>query len=105
MVHIQGEDVLFAVVVLQLQGGKNLQDLPGDGHVVILGHVFDELLGDGGAALDISAGEHAQEARGGAPPVHPLVVPEALVLNGHEGVDEVLRDILILYQLRVFLAD
>ena len=49
-------------------------------------------------------GEHIDQARGGALPVHAVVGPEPLVLNGHEGVDQVLGDVGVLHQLPVLVA-
>ena len=63
-------------------------NLPLDGDIVVLGQVFDELLGDGGAALDILTSEHVEDGRSGAFPVHTVVLPEPPVLNGHGGVDQ-----------------
>ena len=81
----------------QTQGPENLQNLPLDRHLLLGGQVLDELLGDGGAALDVTTGKHGQHASGCADPVHAVVLPEAVVLNGDGGVDEVLGNVLILH--------
>ena len=101
-VHLQ--DLFLAVVALELQGAEDLQDLPLHRHVVVLGHVLDELLGDGGAAVGVlHPQEHVEEGAARPPPVHALVLPEALVLDGHQGVDQVLRDLLIVHLYTVLL--
>ncbi len=102
IVQVGLQNLLFLIVVFQLQGGENLQNLSGDGDVVVFREIFNQLLGDGGAALDVVPGKHIDEAGSRALPVHPLVGPEALVLDGHNGVDQVLRDVLIGHNLPVF---
>ena len=84
-----------------IQGAEDLGDLSLDGGLIIIGQVFNELLGDGGAALDIAAGKHAHHRLGGTPPVHAVVLPEPAVLDGHGGVLEVLGHILIVHPLGV----
>ena len=96
-VEVPGDGVLFRVVLGEAQGTDDLGDLALDGGLVIAGEVFDELLGDGGAAGDVPAGEHVQHGLGRALPVHAGVGPEPLVLDGHGGVDEILGDVVIVH--------
>ena len=96
-VEVPGDGVLFRVVLGEAQGTDDLGDLALDGGLVIAGEVFDELLGDGGAAGDVPAGEHVQHGLGRALPVHAGVGPEPLVLDGHGGVDQILGDVVIVH--------
>ena len=105
LVQVEFQDLVLVVLLFRLQGGEDLQDLASDGHVVVLGIVLDGLLGDGGGAEGVPHGqEHIHERAGGAVPVHPVVVPEPLVLDGDEGVDQILRDLLVLHVLPVLVA-
>ena len=89
-------------MVLHVEGGEDLADLAGDRHIVILGEVLDKLLGEGGAAEGVAhAQEHVDKGAGGAVPVHPVMIPEAVVLNGHHRVDQILWNILIVHPLLV----
>ena len=65
IVEVPLQNLLLGVSLVKAQGGKDLQNLPFYRHIVVLGGILDELLGDGGAALNIAAGEHEQ---------HPLRV-------------------------------
>ena len=103
----QGDDVevelqndILIILGVHIQRPEDLGDLTLDGGLVVIGQVFDELLGDGGAALDVSAGEHAEHRLGGAPPVHAVVGPEPPVLNGHGGVFQILGHVLVVHPLR-----
>ena len=108
----QGDDVqvvqqngVLAVGLVHIQGGEDLLDLSGHRHLVLLGEVFDGLLGDGGAALDVAAGEHAHHRLGGAPPVHAVVGVEPAVLDGHRRVLQILGDLLKIHPLRAGVAE
>ena len=103
-VEIHGDDILLAGGLLKLQSPEDLPELPLDGHLRVLGDVAQQLLGDGGAAPGAAAGEGGLDGAGGAPPVHALVLPEAVVLNGHQGLDEVVREVLVLDELPVAAA-
>ena len=108
----QGDDVqvvqqngVLAIGLVHIQGGEDLLDLSGHRHLVLLGEVFDGLLGDGGAALDIPAGEHAHHRLGSAPPVHAVVGVEPAVLDGHRRVLQILGDLLKIHPLRAGVAE
>ena len=96
-IQVVGDGVLLGVVPVELQRLEDLGDLALDGDVVLLGEVLDELLGDGGAALDVLPGEHVQDGGRRALPVHAVVLQEALVLDGDGGFDEILRDLVIVH--------
>ena len=93
IIEVSLQDFLFGVVFLKLQGPENLHDLSLDGYLIVIGHIFNELLGDGGAPLNVTAGEHQQDSFCGTNPVHSVVVIESLVLDGYGGVLQVLRDL------------
>ena len=102
----QGDDIqipqqrgVLVIVPVKLQRTEDLRHLPLHRGLIVLRQVLDELLGDGGAALDVSAGEHTEHRLGGAPPVHPVVLQEAPVLNGDRRIFQILRDLLILHPL------
>ena len=102
IVEVPLQNLLLGVSLVKVQGGKDLQNLPFYRHIVVLGGILDELLGDGGAALNIAAGEHEQHPLEGTLPVDAVVLPERLVLDGHGGVDQIIWDLLKVDQLAVF---
>ena len=104
LVEVVGEDILLAVFCVKVQGPEDLPQLALDGDFLFFGDVAHHLLGDGGTALGIPPGGAVEGGPGGAVPVHALVGPEAVVLNGHHGVHQVLGQVLIFNQLPVALA-
>ena len=101
-VEVGLQNLLFAVVLFELERGENLLDLSFRGDLVVAGQVFDDLLGDGGTALDTGgAAEIAQRGADGSQPVHTVVLPEALVLRRDGDVDERLRDLAVADPLAV----
>ena len=101
-VEIPGDDLFLGVVLLEVQRLEDLHELAADRHVLLAGQVLDELLGQGGAAVGGAADEHVGGGGQGAHPVHAVVLPEALVLDGDGGVDHVRRDLLIIHPDPVF---
>ena len=91
-VHLQ--DVGFGVVLFKLQRPEDLPDFPVDGGLVVLGHVADHLLGNGGPAVGVVAGEHVQRRADGPLPVHTVVGEEPFVLNGHGGLPQCVGHVL-----------
>ena len=86
-IQIPFDDLCLVVGALQLQCLKNLQELAAHQVRPVAGVVLDQLLGDGGAAEVVGHAEkHLHHRAGGAVPVHPPVLIEALVLDGHQGV-------------------
>ena len=103
-VEVLGDDVLLAGVLLILQRPEDLPELPLDGDVRVLVFVAQQLLGDSGAAPGGAAGNGGLDGAGRADPVHAGVLPEPLVLNGHQGVHQVLGQVLVLDKLPVAAA-
>ena len=86
---------------------SSLLDLPElalDRDLGVLGHVAQHLLGDGGAATRGAAQQGGLDGAEGAVPVHALVLPEAVVLNGYQRLNEVLGQVIVLNQLPVAAA-
>ena len=104
LVEIPGKQVLPLIIFRQIKGGKYLPNLPGDGDIIVLRHVFDELLGDSGAALNVPACKHPQNTVGGALPVHAVVLSKAFVFNSNKGVYQILWDVIIVHPLPVLSA-
>ena len=79
---------VFVVLLFKELGSENLHHLPLDGDALLLGQVFHQLLGNGGAAeLLVAAEEHIQTGLDGGNPVHALMLIEPLILNGHRRVN------------------
>ena len=95
-VEVEGDDLLLGVALLKLQGPEDLPDLPLDGDVRVVRNVPQELLGDGGPAPGAPAREGLDHGRGGAVPVHAAVLPEPVVLDVHQGLDQVVRQVAVL---------
>ncbi len=96
-VQIIFQNLALGVALLKLQRLEDLDDLALDGHLVILRHVLDQLLGDGGAAVGAAACEQAQNRPCGPLPVHALVGVKALVLNGDGGVQQIFRNVAVIH--------
>ena len=104
-VEIPFDDLALVVLFLELQRAEDLGELALDGHFVLPGQVFDELLRDRGAAVGVRhAGEHFHERSGGAIPVDALVLVKALVLDRNEGFLHVPGDLVIIDPDALFLA-
>ena len=93
LVEVRLQNLVLFVALLQIQSAVDLRDLALHGVLVVAGDVLHQLLGDGGAALDISAEQGAEDGAGGAVPVHAVVLVKALVLNGHHSLLQVLGDL------------
>ena len=105
-IHIQLKDGFLAVnLFLQRQGAHDFRHLALDGIIVIICHVFDQLLGDGGAAVAAAAGKNPVQRRThGTFPVHALVLIEAFVLNRNKCIRQILRYVIHIDPFTVFLA-
>ena len=96
-IEVPLQDFLLVVFLFQLQGTEDLGQFPGDRDLVLSGEVFQQLLGDGRAAVTgLHTGEHLDKSARSAVPVDPLMLIEALVLNGDQGLLHILRDFFIL---------
>ena len=94
-VEIHLQDLFLGVGLFKLQRRENLQHLALDGDIVVIRDVLDKLLSQRGATLHITTGKHIDHRTCGALPVHAVVLPEALVLDRHCGIDQILRDLVI----------
>ena len=104
IVEVGLQNIVLGVLLLKLQGTEDLHDLSFHGDLIVAGHVLDQLLGQGRAALDAPAGEHQADGLGRADPVHAVVLVKALVLNGHGGILQILGDLIRGDPHAVFLA-
>ena len=89
-IQVQLQNLAFRVVLFKFQRPEDLLDLAVDGILILAGHVFQHLLGDGGAAVAIvAAGEGQQRSAQGPLPVYTVVTEKTLVLNGHRCLPQV----------------
>ena len=103
-VHIVFQDLCLGVRFFKFQRAEYFDQLPADGDLLLARDVFDELLGDGGAAGAAGPQEHLDAGLDRRVPVHALVLLEALVLDRDTGVDEVLRQLVVFDPDAVFVA-
>ena len=101
-VEIPGDDLLFGVVLFKIERFEDLHQFPADCDVLLAGQIFNELLRQGGAAVPGAADEHIGTRRQSAHPVHTVVFPEALILDGDGRVDHIRRDLLVVDPDAVF---
>ena len=95
LVQVVLEDLVLAVAPFQLDRVHGLAQLAVDGPRVAGDGLLDQLLGDGAAALGVAARAQVGHGRpGDAPEVDPVVLEEAVVLDGHDGVADPLGDVL-----------
>ena len=104
-VEIHLQDLGLGVILLQRQRPVDLRDLPLHRHLIVAGDVFQQLLGDGGAALCAAAGQGPGDGPQGPPPVHPVVGLKALVLDGDGGILQILGDVPDIHPDAVFIAE
>ena len=94
VIEVRLQNIFLAVLFLKLQGAEYLHDLSLDGHLIVAGHVFNQLLGEGGPALDVLASKHQGYGLRRPDPVHAVVLIKTLVLNGHGGILKILGNLL-----------
>ena len=104
-VEIHLQDLGLGVILLQRQRPIDLRDLPLHRPLIVAGDVFQQLLGDGGAALCAAAGQGTGNGPQGPLPVHPVVGLEALVLDGDGGLLQILGDVPDIHPDAVFIAE
>ena len=103
-IQVQLQNLAFRVVLFKFQRPEDLLDLAVDGILVLAGHIFQHLLGDGGAAVAIvAAGEGQQRSAQGPLPVYTVVTEKTLVLNGHRCLPQIGRHIVDVDQDTVLL--
>ena len=103
-VQVGLEDLVLRIILLEAQRTEDLPHLALDGHLVVAGRVFDDLLGDRRAAARRAAGELAKNGLRRALPVYTVVAFKTLVLNGDECVLHVLGNIVDADERAVFHA-
>ena len=103
-VQVQLQNIFLGVVLLKFQRPENLPNLPVDIGRVVLCHVFQHLLGQGGPAVAAVPGNQLQHRSGGPLPVHALMLKEALVLDGNGGLPQVVGHLVKAHQNAVLLA-
>ena len=93
-VEVPLQNFFFAVVLFKFQRTENLHELPAHGDLLVIGEVFNELLGQCGAAVGaVSAHKHIGAGSQRPAPVHAVMLKKPLVLNGHRGVDHIFRNV------------
>jgi hypothetical protein len=102
VVQVEGDDLFLGQVAVDLVGKERLLELP---HVAPLrGEIegFGDLLGDRAPSLDdLARFKIFEKSPGDALHVEALVLEEAGVLGGDEGLDHELRDLFVLDDLPV----
>ena len=93
-VQIECQRLLTRVILIEAQRLEDLRHLALDGRLVVAGGVLDDLLGDGrAAALRSAAGEHGEHRLAGRFPVHAVMLEEALVLDRHQSLPDMVGDV------------
>ena len=92
-VEVACKNLILIIPLFQLQRPVDLHHLALDSDLIVTRNVFDKLLGNGGAALHAPSGHCAEYGPNGALPVHALVRIKTLVLNGHNGLAQIIRDL------------
>ena len=93
LVEIRLENFLLRVVLLEPQRAEDLCHLALDGHLILAGRVFNDLLVDRRAAAGRRAGKLANNSFGRALPVHAVMAFKALVLDGDQRLPHMLGDV------------
>lgn len=93
-VHVPGEDVALAHLPVHLDGDDHFLELARRGLVLAQVEVLDVLLGDGRTTLLALAGDGGPGGARGALDVDAVVLVEALVLRGDEGLLDLRGDLL-----------
>src|SRR4029453_7399894 len=95
-VQIQLEDFLFAEIVFDVLGQKNLQQLPAVCSFFERKTVARQLLCDGAAALAHMAGRQILERCANDPQqIVAVVFVKFCVLDGNDGVDQIRSQLLV----------
>ena len=94
-------DRLFVVVLFHQRGAEKFLHLTLHSNTVVLCDVFDQLLGNTGAAHCGFAKEHIGKRLDGREPVNALMLIEALVLDSDRCIDQGFGDLLIVRLLPV----
>ena len=93
LVHVEFEDFLLGVGLLDADGGHRLLDLTGNGTFRREEQELGQLLREGGGATELLVAQCALNNGGGdGPHVHAPVLVEGAVFGGHHGVDGIFGD-------------
>ena len=104
-IEVHGQDAVFIVDhILQCKRAEDLVELALDRIVVILGRIFDQLLGDGRAAILLTAEQPVFHRAQRALPVHAAVRVKTLVLDRDHRVFQVLRDLVAVHPFAALVA-
>ena len=104
-VEIHLQDLFARVVIGEAQRAEDLKHLAADRDLILAGQVFDHLLGQRrGAARAVRAAQHVKHGLRRALPVHAVVLEKAFVLDRHQRLPDIVRDIGKLYQRAVLRA-
>ena len=91
------DDLILAVFLFDIDRAEDLSELTGERDLVIVGQVFDQLLGQSRAAVVVGAGSQRQYRRAGSLPVDAVVLVKTLVLDRDDRIDHRLRDVLVIF--------
>ena len=101
---IFGQDLFLADLLLQLDGQVDLLQLALDGLLAVQNGILHQLLRDRRTALNVRVSQRIHDDAGQAAQVDAVVIPEALVLNGHRGVHDISGQVLVLHLDAVLVA-
>jgi len=90
-VEIPLQDFLLGILLFEFQGAEDFHNLPANRNLLLTGQILDKLLRYGGAAGRAGAQEHFHARLDCRIPVDALVIEETLVLDGHAGLDQIVR--------------
>ena len=90
-VEVRFEDVLFAVVVLEIQSVQDLLELTGNGDLVLFRQVLDELLSQRRTALTAVIFDDGTD---GTDPVDTVMFVESFIFEADERLLEPFRDLI-----------
>ena len=94
-VQIPLHDDVFIIPPFKIDGFKDLHNLTAYRNTVVAGHIFDQLLGNGGTTGIAGTHEHLHTGLHRCDPVNTLMLIKALILNGHCSVNQRLRELII----------
>ena len=97
VVHIEFHQLLFAVLLRQIQGNQHLLEFSLHRHFPGQEPVSRQLLGNGTGAVHLTAvrADIVHHDAENASHVDSGVLPEGTVFDGHKGIHRILRDLLI----------
>ena len=104
-IEVQFQHFLAGIILRKAQCAEDLRHLALDRDLVVAGQVFNDLLGDrGAAARRVAAAQHIENGASRTLPVHTLVLEETLVLDGNERLPDVIGNIFKVHQRAILCA-